>query len=103
MTKTKTPAKKPFPKTPKAQPLAETVSVPTEPIVMMTKDEVVARFKVSHVTIWNWVCEGKFPPPRQIGSGNGHRSKIVWLKHEIEAYIINSPQRWPKGRKVEAA
>jgi predicted DNA-binding transcriptional regulator AlpA len=93
MPKTRSKAFKP----PASVPLPQRV-IPTGPIRMMTKVEVMKAANVkSYTTIWTWIREGIFPPPRQF-SGT-----IRWIESEVYEALANGPQRFPKGSKARVA
>ena len=46
--------------------------------------EVLARVPLSYPTIWALMRDGKFPRSRQVADGK----KVVWLEHEINAWIF---------------
>jgi predicted DNA-binding transcriptional regulator AlpA len=56
---------------------------------------------VSHVTLWDWIRKGRFPPPVVIGPDGGHRSKIGWVDHEVYAAINNAPRRRLRAPEAE--
>jgi predicted DNA-binding transcriptional regulator AlpA len=66
----------------------------------MTKAQVLERLQCSHVTLWDWVRKGKFPAPIVVGPDGGPRSKLYWIKSEVDDHIINSPRRLPRGSTV---
>jgi predicted DNA-binding transcriptional regulator AlpA len=50
-----------------------------------SKAEVLRKIPVVYVTIWNWMRAGEFPRSRKVGG------KVMWLKHEIDAWILSRP------------
>jgi predicted DNA-binding transcriptional regulator AlpA len=50
-------------------------------IRLISRQELVDIVGVSFPSIWQWVREGKFPPPRKLGKGG----RTAWLESEIEA------------------
>src|SRR5262245_16927940 len=94
--------KKPFPKPPKAVPVAQPATL-TGPVKWLSKKQVLEILGVSHVTLREYIRQGKFPPPRIIGKDGGGRSKIGWVDAEVYAAINNAPRRLPKGAKVPEA
>jgi predicted DNA-binding transcriptional regulator AlpA len=50
-----------------------------------SKADVVRMVKVCPVTIWNWMKDGKFPRARK--SGTARNSKVMWLSHEVDAWM----------------
>jgi predicted DNA-binding transcriptional regulator AlpA len=93
------PSRPPFPKAAPPVPPAVPVEV-SGPLKLLSKAEVLAILGVSTVTLWDWVRKGHFPPGRVLGTGGGHRSRLVWVKTEVEAAVLNSPRRLPKGSKA---
>jgi predicted DNA-binding transcriptional regulator AlpA len=84
--------KKPFPKLPKAVPLAEPAAAPTTPVRLIDKQEVMAKCGVkSWVTIWSWIKAGIFPAGRVIGG------TLRWIEAEVDLALVNMPRRFPKG------
>jgi predicted DNA-binding transcriptional regulator AlpA len=90
--------KKPFPKPPKAVPVAEPAAL-TGPVKLLSKKQVLEIVGVSHVTLRDMIRRGTFPAPRVIGKDGGGRSKIGWVDAEVYAAINNAPRRFPKGSK----
>jgi prophage regulatory protein len=45
--------------------------------------QVCARLNVSPSTIWEWVKQGQFPRPVELGSNTR-----VWLEHELDAHVL---------------
>jgi predicted DNA-binding transcriptional regulator AlpA len=69
------------------------------PTKILTKREMLDRVGVSYQTIWNWMCEGKFPRSRLLGD-----QKVVWLEHEIEQWLATLPVQLLKAdRKQKSA
>jgi predicted DNA-binding transcriptional regulator AlpA len=60
----------------------------------LSKVEVLDLVPVSYVTIWNWMRSGAFPRSRKVGG------KIMWLKHEIDAWMASRPIAALKGDDV---
>jgi predicted DNA-binding transcriptional regulator AlpA len=50
----------------------------------LSKQEVLAVVGVSYPTIWSWARDGHFSQARVLGTGQGLRTKIGWLKSEID-------------------
>jgi predicted DNA-binding transcriptional regulator AlpA len=92
-------ARRPFPKPPRAVRPSAPVNV-TGPITLLTKNAVLDILGVSHVTLWDWIRKGHFPPARVIGPDCGQRSKLVWIESEVRSAIANAPRRMPKGSTV---
>ena len=89
---------RPFPPTEPPVPV-EPVAVATGPIQVLDKSAVMEKVGVSSwITIRSWIISNGFPPPRQLGPGNG-RSLVGWLSNEVDAWLANRPQRLPKGAK----
>jgi predicted DNA-binding transcriptional regulator AlpA len=65
---------------------------------LLTKDQVLKLCGgITHVTLWDWIRQGKFPPARVPGKDGGHRTAIRWIASEVYAAIANMPKRIPKG------
>jgi predicted DNA-binding transcriptional regulator AlpA len=72
----------------------------TTPIRRLTKKEVLAIVGISHVTLWDWIRQGRFPAPVVIGPEGGARSTIGWIDTEVYNFMANSPRRHPRGSTV---
>jgi predicted DNA-binding transcriptional regulator AlpA len=89
--------KKPFPKMPRSVPPAAPVE-DVAPIRVLTKIEVLALLGgISHVTLWDMIRRGAFPPAVVLGPEGGHRSKVGWIDAEVYRAIANMPRRMPKA------
>jgi hypothetical protein len=55
----------------------------------------------SHVTLWEWRRQGRFPNPVVLGPNSGHRSKIGYIDTEVYAAIHNLPRRLPRNPEEE--
>jgi predicted DNA-binding transcriptional regulator AlpA len=69
-------------------------------VELMTKEEVLARLRCNHVTLWAWVKQGHFPAPIVPGPDGGSRTRLYWIKSEIDNHLANSPRRLPRGSRV---
>jgi predicted DNA-binding transcriptional regulator AlpA len=76
----------------------EPVVVITGPIKVLDKAAVIEKVDVSWITLRSYIIAGGFPPAREFGPGGG-RSHIGWLSSEVDAWLLNSPRRLPKGTK----
>jgi predicted DNA-binding transcriptional regulator AlpA len=68
------------------------------PIRFLTKKEVCARVRLTFPTIWKKMREGTFPRAR--ATNTDYASPIVWLEHEIEAWMLGLPARQYLGEMV---
>jgi predicted DNA-binding transcriptional regulator AlpA len=93
------PKKPPFPRPPKAVKPSKPVEVPG-PVTLLTKKELLAKLRVTNVTLWDWIRKGHFPAGRIIGPDGGSRSMMVWIESEVDNFITNAPRRLPKGSLV---
>ena len=73
------------------------------PSRMLSREEVLMIVGVSSPTIWTWVRDRHFPPPRRLGTTSGTRGRIAWLENEVQAWILSLPKKYPKGTKREVA
>lgn len=48
-----------------------------EPVAWASDRQLAARYSVSRSTIWNWVKEGKLPPPDKIGGASRWRVAVA--------------------------
>jgi predicted DNA-binding transcriptional regulator AlpA len=63
---------------------------------MLSKQQVLDRLPVkSHVSLWSWVKDGKFPPPHEIGGG-----ALGWIEEQVDNHLVGTPVRLPKGSTV---
>jgi predicted DNA-binding transcriptional regulator AlpA len=62
---------------------------------LFTKSEVLDLLKISHVSLYFWIRQGKFP--NGIAIGDGKHGSIRWIKREVYDWIANRPIRIPKG------
>ena len=49
----------------------------------LTTRDVMARYKVSRVTLWAWRRKGLLPAPLRLGSGPG---TLRWKRVDLEAF-----------------
>jgi len=68
----------------------------------LSKQEVLAVVGVSYPALWSWMRDGHFPQARVLGTGEGLRTKIGWLKSEIDDWIASRPQRVSRCAKRSA-
>jgi predicted DNA-binding transcriptional regulator AlpA len=59
---------------------------------LVSANEVAARIGVTLVTLWSWSRNGKFPPPRRVGTRN-----IAWLSTDVDEWIRNLPMQATEG------
>jgi predicted DNA-binding transcriptional regulator AlpA len=62
---------------------------------LLTKGEVLDLLKISHVSLFFWIKQGKFP--HGIAIGDGKKGSVRWIKREVYDWIANRPARIPKG------
>jgi predicted DNA-binding transcriptional regulator AlpA len=85
----------------KPKPKLSTVATApsSEPVSrLLTRLEVLALLNVTYPTLWGWVRDGHFPPPRELGWGK--KGRIGWVQSEVQAWIASLPKRLPKGTKI---
>jgi predicted DNA-binding transcriptional regulator AlpA len=75
-----------------------TTSSSNHQIRLLSKSEMLRRTGVSYSSIWNWIIAGTFPPGRALGDGK--RGRIMWIEHEVQAWIESRPVRMPKSAKA---
>jgi prophage regulatory protein len=80
----------------KSKPLA--VVPPDVADRYLSKQEVLAVVGVSYPSLWSWMRDGHFPQARVLGTGAGLRTKIGWLKSEVDAWVASRPARISKSR-----
>jgi predicted DNA-binding transcriptional regulator AlpA len=61
----------------------------------MSKAEVLKIVPVSYPTLWSWMRAGAFPRSRRVG--NKRNGKVMWLKHEVDAWMVSQPFATLKG------
>jgi predicted DNA-binding transcriptional regulator AlpA len=66
--------------------------MPSDPIRLIFKPELLKLIPVSYVSIHNWMRAGKFPLSREIGPG-GKTCRIAWVESEVLDWLTNRPQR----------
>jgi predicted DNA-binding transcriptional regulator AlpA len=62
---------------------------------LLLKKEVLAITRVTFVTIWTWVQQGKFPAPVEVGG------RSMWIASEVYEWVRNRPRR-VYGAKIRA-
>jgi predicted DNA-binding transcriptional regulator AlpA len=60
---------------------------------LIYKPQVLDLTGVSFPALWEWMRQGKFPVPREVGN------KVAWLESEVYDWIKNRPQRQYKTVK----
>lgn len=53
-----------------------------DPKALLTQREVANRLGVTERTIFTWRREGKFPPPRRLGTRS-----LRWEEHQIDEWL----------------
>jgi predicted DNA-binding transcriptional regulator AlpA len=71
------------------------------PIRFLTKVEVCNRVRLSFPTIWKRMREGTFPRARETTSDQQTNTKVFWLEHEIEEWMLALPARQYLGEVVK--
>ena len=61
---------------------------------LISKSQVVDRVGVCFPTIWGWIRQRRFPHGRSIGG------RTMWIEREVEAWILDQPQRSYKKFKA---
>jgi predicted DNA-binding transcriptional regulator AlpA len=78
---------------------------PVEPqqrgVRFLTKAEVCNRVRLTFPTIWKRMREATFPRAREMTSDQQSNTKIVWLEHEIEEWMLGLPARQYLGEMVK--
>jgi prophage regulatory protein len=59
-----------------------------EPLVFLSKQQVLRKIPITAPTLWSWVRAGKFPRPRAISD-----NKTVWVEAEVDAWMRARPLR----------
>jgi predicted DNA-binding transcriptional regulator AlpA len=73
-------------KSPKPSPPPVELSDPKD-LVLIGKQEVLARVPVTFTSIWRMAQDGRFPRARVIGN------RVCWYKHEVDAWLAAVPLR----------
>jgi predicted DNA-binding transcriptional regulator AlpA len=68
---------------------------PVQPPVreLMLKAQVLARVRVGYSCLWEWMRDGIFPLPIELGRPNGRTTRIAWFADEVEGWIESRPRR----------
>jgi prophage regulatory protein len=69
-----------------------------EPLVFLSKQQVLKKIPVTAPTLWAWVRAGRFPRPRAISP-----NKTVWVAAEVDAWMQARPHREYKPIKPIAS
>lgn len=59
----------------------------------MAKNQVTALLGVGDTRLWEWLRDGVFPAPIEIGPPGGRSSTICWFRVEIEQWLASRPRR----------
>jgi predicted DNA-binding transcriptional regulator AlpA len=61
---------------------------------LLFKPQVLALLGLgSYSTLWQWMKDGWFPLPLELGPPNGRSSTIAWDANEVLGWIANRPRR----------
>jgi predicted DNA-binding transcriptional regulator AlpA len=74
----------------RARATAQATTNADQQLQFYSKADVVRMIRVSYVTLWNWMKVGAFPRSRKVGTGKAN-SKVMWLKHEVDAWMLSRP------------
>jgi len=66
-------------------------------ITLIRQREVSRMTGLSRTSIWRWEKDGRFPPRRRLGA-----RCVCWLRHEVEAWILEQTGRPGEERDDEA-
>jgi len=59
--------------------------------------EVLRMLGITSTRLWELIRDGVFPAAFELGKSGGRRTKIGWLKEEVDGYFSSRPRRLPKG------